>query len=238
MAIANKHLQFFERNKLKRKTKRDDSAEQNLIHGDTVIGDLLSQNMILLPIPIDPHRRWGPITEKFLHLSSKPLQYNFRSDRPNDNVSASNNITKSYYWYPKDSRFHYYGNNITFQRNRSIFDNVKSRTYWVSTTFFGGQCTVLFSRRPTRSSKNDARGPTLSTKTRHMYNRYHGARRQFDCRFETFPWCDLQGKTIIRRDVKNVVIPFIIFLSIFFVSFLFDSAFRGFDATLASARIV
>ncbi len=49
---------------------------------------------------------------------------------------------------------------------------------WVSTTFFGGKCTVLFSRRPTRSSENDARGPALSTKTRHMYNRYHGARRQ------------------------------------------------------------
>jgi hypothetical protein len=82
-AFADKHLQFFERNKLKCKTKRDDSADHNVIHGDTVIGDLLSQNMILLPIAIDPHGRWGPITENFLNLTSKPLQYTFRSDRPN-----------------------------------------------------------------------------------------------------------------------------------------------------------
>jgi hypothetical protein len=81
-AIADKHLQFFERNKLKRKTKRDDSGEQNIIPGGTVIGDLISQNMILLPIAIDPHGRWGPITENFLNLTSKPLEYTFRSDRP------------------------------------------------------------------------------------------------------------------------------------------------------------
>ena len=64
-------------------------------------------------------------------------------------------------------------------------------------------------------------------KTRRMYNPYHGARRQFDCRFETFSRRDLQGKTIIRRAVNNATTFLIIFLSIFFVSFLFDSAFRG-----------
>ena len=82
-AIADKHLQFFERNKLKRKTKRDDSHEQHLIHGDTVIGELLSQNMVLIPIAIDPHGRWGPMTENFLRLTLSPLHYTFRSNRPN-----------------------------------------------------------------------------------------------------------------------------------------------------------
>jgi hypothetical protein len=62
-AIADKHLQFFERNKLKRSSKRDDSSNENIIHGDTIIGELLDQNMILLPIAIDPHGRWGPMTE-------------------------------------------------------------------------------------------------------------------------------------------------------------------------------
>ncbi len=75
-------------------------------------------------------------------------------------------------------------------------------------------------------------------KTHHMYNRYHGARRQFDSRFKTYPWCDLQGTTIIQRAVNNAIIPNIIFLPIFFVSFLFDSAFWGFDAASAGDRSI
>ena len=42
-----------------------------------------TQNMILLPIAIDPHGRWGPMTENFLNLTSNPLTYTFLSNRPN-----------------------------------------------------------------------------------------------------------------------------------------------------------
>ncbi len=55
-AIANKHLQFFEQNKLKCMTKCNDSSNHYIIHSDTVIGEF-NQNMILLPIAIDPHGR-------------------------------------------------------------------------------------------------------------------------------------------------------------------------------------
>ena len=85
-AVADKHLQSFESNKLKRRNKRDDSPNHNTIHGDTIIGELLSQNMILLPIAIDPHGRWGPMTENFLRLSSASLHYTFRPDRQNASI--------------------------------------------------------------------------------------------------------------------------------------------------------
>ncbi len=44
---------------------------------------LLKQNMILLPFAIDPHGRWGPITENFLNLLDRDLDYTFPAHRPN-----------------------------------------------------------------------------------------------------------------------------------------------------------
>ena len=82
-AFADKHLQKFERKKYMRCNKRDDSSDNNLLTGDQVIGDLLKQNMILPPIAIDPHGRWGPITENFLNLLDRELNYTFPSHRPN-----------------------------------------------------------------------------------------------------------------------------------------------------------
>jgi hypothetical protein len=60
--------------------------------------------------------------------------------------------------------------------------------------------------------------------------------RQFGCRFETFSLPDNKGKTAIQRAVPNATIPFIIFLSIFFVLFLFDFAFRGFNGVAQELR--
>lgn len=51
-------------------------------HLTNLIRVSVSQNMILLPIAIDPHWKWGPMTENFLRLSSTSLQYKFQWDRP------------------------------------------------------------------------------------------------------------------------------------------------------------
>jgi len=76
-AVANKHLQKFERRKFMRCNKRDNNS--NFIAGDAVIGELIRANMILLPFAIDPHGRWGPITQSFLSTSTTasktPLQF-------------------------------------------------------------------------------------------------------------------------------------------------------------------
>ncbi len=45
-----------------------------------------SQNMILLPIAIDPHGKWGPMAENFLRLSSTSLHCTFKPDRRNASI--------------------------------------------------------------------------------------------------------------------------------------------------------
>jgi hypothetical protein len=82
-AIANKHLQKFECKKYMRCNKRDNSSDNKLLTGDQVIRDLLKENIILLPFAIDPHGRWGPITENFLNLHDQDLNYTFPAHRPN-----------------------------------------------------------------------------------------------------------------------------------------------------------
>ena len=41
-----------------------DVATGTKISGDTLIGELTASNTILLPIPLDPHGRWGLMFEK------------------------------------------------------------------------------------------------------------------------------------------------------------------------------
>jgi hypothetical protein len=55
LALADAHLQKFEKRKFNRINKKDVSDNTTTIKGDEVIGDLLNQNMILLPFIIDPH---------------------------------------------------------------------------------------------------------------------------------------------------------------------------------------
>jgi hypothetical protein len=55
-ATANKHLKKFNQRKYMHSNKRDNEA--NIIDGDTVIGELIKSNMVLLPFAIDPHGRW------------------------------------------------------------------------------------------------------------------------------------------------------------------------------------
>ena len=40
-------------------------------------------NMLLIPLTLDPHGRWGPIMENFLNLTSHNLHYQFKTNKPN-----------------------------------------------------------------------------------------------------------------------------------------------------------
>ena len=60
MANADSHLQKYEKQKIGRENKTD-KITGTTTTGDTVIGDLLDHNMILIPIAIDPFGRFGPI---------------------------------------------------------------------------------------------------------------------------------------------------------------------------------
>jgi len=62
---ANSHLQKYERKKLGRTNKTDPSTS-TMTHGDTVIGNLLNRNMLLIPFAIDPLGRFGPLLQNFL----------------------------------------------------------------------------------------------------------------------------------------------------------------------------
>jgi hypothetical protein len=93
-ALADRHLQKFERRKFNRTNKRDVNDTSTSIHGDKVIGDLLQQNMILLPFAIDPHGRWGPILENFLSHSSTNLEYKFNANRPNAKIMFTRATTE------------------------------------------------------------------------------------------------------------------------------------------------
>ncbi len=114
---------------------------------------------------------------------------------------------------------------------------VGPRTYWVSLRFLAGNVQYL--------SPVDLRGPP-----KRMLGVPPWVPKPATCTIDTMAH---GGKSTVNSKPslgaiykvrpsfntpwKNVVIPFIIFLSIFFISFWFDSAFWGFDATLASARI-
>lgn len=84
-AFADKHLQKFEQKKYMRNNKMDTAKayfDLTLIQS-LVIGDLLNQNMILLPFAINPHGHFRPILNHFLFQSSANLNYAFPNSRPN-----------------------------------------------------------------------------------------------------------------------------------------------------------
>ena len=87
-AHADSHLREFERKKLRRKNKHNRSDPSESILGEQSIGDLIENNMILLPFVIDPHGRLGPILRNFLIPSPTPLSYNFQQHLPNAQIMA------------------------------------------------------------------------------------------------------------------------------------------------------
>ncbi len=82
-AFADAHLQKFEKRKFNCINKKDVNDSSSTIQGDAVIGDILKQNMILIPFAIDPHGRWGPIFDNFLFNSKCSSNYTFPESRPN-----------------------------------------------------------------------------------------------------------------------------------------------------------
>ena len=60
-----------------------DGATGSKISGDTLIGELIANNTILLPIPLDPHGRWGPMFENFLFHNPPKERLEFLDGRPN-----------------------------------------------------------------------------------------------------------------------------------------------------------
>ena len=87
LAGRNRHLREFERTKFRRKNKHNRTDPSQSIFGEQSIGDLLANNMILLPLALDQHGRWGPIMNNFLTSSSTPLSYDFRR-HPNAQTMA------------------------------------------------------------------------------------------------------------------------------------------------------
>ncbi len=53
------------------------------IPGDNVIGDILDQNMVLLPFAIDSFGRFGPILRHFLFNTAPRQHITFHPSRPN-----------------------------------------------------------------------------------------------------------------------------------------------------------
>jgi len=66
-----------------RRDRQPDADYPHGITGKQTIGELLTANMLLIPVALDPHARWGPITQNFLNLTTEDLQYTFRSNKPN-----------------------------------------------------------------------------------------------------------------------------------------------------------
>jgi hypothetical protein len=64
-ANADSHLQNYERKKLGRTNKTNTSTSVT-IKGDSLIGNLLHRNMLLIPFAIDPLGRFGPLLQNFL----------------------------------------------------------------------------------------------------------------------------------------------------------------------------
>jgi len=85
-AFADKHIQRFERKKYMHNNKMDANDPATRINGDSVIGDLLQQNMILLPFAIDPHGRFGLILTHFLFQPTAQLAFDFPTSRPNAQI--------------------------------------------------------------------------------------------------------------------------------------------------------
>jgi hypothetical protein len=51
--------------------------------GDTIIGDLLTRSMVLIPLAIDPHGRFGPLLQTFLFDTEPATPISFTTHKPN-----------------------------------------------------------------------------------------------------------------------------------------------------------
>jgi hypothetical protein len=80
-ANADAHLQVYEKRKLNRGNKRDPTTGTT-IPGDSIIGDILHNNMTLIPFAIDPFGRLGPILRHFLFDTRPTVPLSFPPSQP------------------------------------------------------------------------------------------------------------------------------------------------------------
>ena len=93
------------------------------IHGDVLIGELVQRKIILLPMPIDPHGKWGPMFDQFLFGTRPPDPLVFRANRPNatrmDELATKHPCpmgiipTACVKWKQQDQRKQLYGHSHT-----------------------------------------------------------------------------------------------------------------------------
>ena len=57
--------------------------------GDRVIGDILAKNMILIPLAINPFRRFGPLLQHFLFDTPPTTPITFTNAKPNATLMYS-----------------------------------------------------------------------------------------------------------------------------------------------------
>jgi hypothetical protein len=87
-ANANTHLQKYEKQKIGRDNKTDPTTGTITV-GDTIIGDLLTRNMVLIPLAINPHRQFGPLLQTFLFDTEPTTPISFMTNKPNTTLMYS-----------------------------------------------------------------------------------------------------------------------------------------------------
>ena len=97
-ANADSHLQNYKRKKLGR-TNKIDAFTSIITHGNTLIGNLLNRNMLLIPFAIYPLGRFGPLLQNFFFGHHPAPQLRF----PPSRLNATQTYTKLLqYPSPKD----------------------------------------------------------------------------------------------------------------------------------------
>src|SRR5210317_750893 len=79
-----------EKSKFQRRGYKTDRGGETMMTrtGDQIIGEILEQNMALLPIAISPHGHLGSLFERFLYGSDAMPLPDFKSNRPNAKTAA------------------------------------------------------------------------------------------------------------------------------------------------------
>jgi len=82
MANADTHLQKYEKKKIGCDSKTNPTTGTITV-GDTRIGELLTCNMVLIPLAIDLHGRFGLLLQNFLFDTEPSTPISFTTNKPN-----------------------------------------------------------------------------------------------------------------------------------------------------------
>ncbi|KAL7523556.1 hypothetical protein ACHAWF_000570, partial [Thalassiosira exigua] len=81
-ANAKQHLQHYERGKLMRLGTKDGVSGVK-VSGDTIIGEIIATNAVLIPFAIDHLGGLGPMAQNFLFEERPAVDLDFPASRPN-----------------------------------------------------------------------------------------------------------------------------------------------------------